>query len=431
MFDSIYRRRLERDLPKWREAGWVTSRGADAILDSIEVRPAISLAALIGTLGALLLGAGIVAFVSANWDGIPHIGRFGLLVLGMAVAYLAAAIFGRRQLRSFAEAAVMVGGLTFAAAIALIGQTYHLSGEYADAVLLWEIGIFAAVLFLGSPTMVVLGLIGAGYWTWLVSVEQGMAPHWAGLIPVVIGMLAATWLDSRNARIVAVLALIFWAAVTIVATAAQQDWSYAGTSALAACVAFAVFALGVVLASFEAWPRISALGETLLWPAIVAALVALGFEQAAELQMLNERAPLVLSAGAMAAAVLLAALAFFRRDVRAIDFILLAALCVAALAFALAVPADEFWSRLAGGAMVLVASLWVVGLGHAGSLPGGKTTGLAAFGIEIVYLYAVTLGTLLDTAVAFLGGGVLFVILAFILYRIDRRLRAKPEEATP
>jgi uncharacterized membrane protein len=313
----------------------------------------------------------------------------------------------------------------------LIGQSYHLSGDYADAVLLWEVGIFAAVLFLGSPTMVVLGLIGAAYWTWLVSVEQEMAPHWPGLAAVVIGMIAAAYLESRNARVVAALALVFWAAVAVIGTGAQQDWSYVATAALAACAALAVFSLAVLLASFDTWPRISGLGHALLWPAIVAALVALGFEQAAETPLINERVPLVFAAGAMVATVLLAALAFFRRDLRAIDFIMLAALCVAALAFAVLLPEDEFWARLAGGGLVLAASLWVVSIGHSGALPGGKVTGLAAFGIEIVYLYAVTLGTLLDTALGFLGGGVLFVVLAFILYRIDRRLSARAREATP
>lgn len=431
MFDSIYRRRLERDLPKWREKGWVTVRGADAILDSIVVRPPVSMAAVIGTLGGLLLGAGIVAFISANWDGIPRAGRFGLLIAGMAVAYLAAGLFERRQLRAFGEAALLVAGLAFAAAIALIGQSYHLSGDYAGAVLFWEIGIFAAVIFLGSPTLVVLGLVGGGYWTWLVSVEQEMAPHWAGLAPVVVGMLAAAILESRNARVVASLSLVFWAAVTIIGTGLQEDWSYVATAMLGANTAFAVFAFGVLLASFETWPRISGLGHSLMWPAIVAAVVALGFEQAAETTMTTERAPLVLSAGAMVVTVLFSAITFFRRDFRATDFILASALPVAAIAFAVLVPEDPFWARLAGAAMVLVAALWVVSLGSAGTLPGGKATGLAAFGIEIVYLYAVTLGTLLDTAVGFLGGGVLFVVLAFILYRIDRRLSAPPEEGPP
>ena len=64
MTDSGYRKRLVEDLPRWREAGWVTAEGETAILTSLEGRrSAFGLAAIVATLGALLLGAGVLAFV--------------------------------------------------------------------------------------------------------------------------------------------------------------------------------------------------------------------------------------------------------------------------------------------------------------------------------------------------------------------------------
>ena len=35
MNDTAYRKRLAADLPKWREAGWVTADGATAILAAV------------------------------------------------------------------------------------------------------------------------------------------------------------------------------------------------------------------------------------------------------------------------------------------------------------------------------------------------------------------------------------------------------------
>jgi uncharacterized membrane protein len=91
---------------------------------------------------------------------------------------------------------------------------------------------------------------------------------------------------------------------------------------------------------------------------------------------------------------------------------------------------------MAGGAIVLVAAVWAVALGQRDTMGVAKSIGLLALGAEVIYLYGVTFGTLMDTAVAFLFGGVLFIVLAWGLYRLDRRLarRATPrpaQEVTP
>ena len=211
MLDRAYRKRLVADMPKWREAGWVSEIGAAAILESMSAgRAAFGLATIVGMLGGLLVGLGVIAFVSANWQEIPRFSRFVLLAGAMALAYAAAGLLDRRKLRVFSEVALLIAGLVFAAAIALVGQSYHLSGEFADAILLWLIGIFAAAVLTASPAMTVLGLVGGGFWTWTVTFDLGAAPHWAGLLPVLVGGAIATIVGSRSLRVLAVLALIFW-----------------------------------------------------------------------------------------------------------------------------------------------------------------------------------------------------------------------------
>ena len=98
------------------------------------------------SLGALLLGLAVVAFVSSQWEFSPRVARFGMIVAGLLIAYAAAFQFERRGLRIFAEAGVLAGGVIFAAGIALVGQTYHLSGDFSGAVLLFEAGVLAAAL---------------------------------------------------------------------------------------------------------------------------------------------------------------------------------------------------------------------------------------------------------------------------------------------
>ena len=129
-----------------------------------------------------------------------------------------------------------------------------------------------------------------------------------------------------------------------------------------------------------------------------------------------------LTAVLVAVAVALAALAAARRSLSALDAGAIAVIGIVAILFALNVPSAELWGRAAGGAMVLVAALWAVNLGQTGVAGSGKATGLFALGAEVVYLYAVTFGSLMNTAVAFLLGGVLFIVLAWGLYRLDRHL---------
>jgi uncharacterized membrane protein len=426
MIDGGYRKRLGADLPRWREAGWVTAEGEAAILASLETRrSAFGLAAIVGTLGALLLGAGVVAFVGANWEDMPRIVRFVLLVLAMAVAYGVAALLAAREMRIFAEAALLVAGLVFAAAIALVGQTYHLSGDFAGAVLLWEIGVLGAALLTGSATLTVLALAGAGYWAWLNVVDLQVVPHWASLALTLIGAAAAVRLGSHYTRLVAVVALAFWIAVNFVGFSIQNDWPPFAMLAVATTVALLYWAIGSGLATLSTWEAVAAFGHAMLWPGIGAVLLAVGILQTAHNDRLTDMttdqwAPV---AGAiMAAVTVLAVVAWRRRGISAVDAAGAVAIGLAATAYAYFQPEEQMAARLVGGIIVIGAALWAINNGQTGPQRIGKTTGLAAFGIEIIYLYVVTIGTLMDTALAFLVGGALFTALAYGLFRIDRRL---------
>jgi uncharacterized membrane protein len=427
--DGGYRKRLAGDLPRWREAGWVTVEGTAAILAEVEGRrSSFGLAAIMGVLGALLIGAGVVAFVGANWELMPRIFRFGLLVAAMAVAYGAAAMLAAREFRIFSEAALLVAGLVFAAAIALVGQTYHLSGEFSDAVLLWEVGVVGAALFTGSATLTVLAFAGAGYWAWLNVVELGYVPHWLSLIFILIGCAMTVLTGARYTRLVAVLALAFWIALNLIGYAIRVDWSPFETFAAATAIALLFWAVGSVGATDSSRKALAAFGHAMLWPGIAAVLLAVGVLQTAPdwHTGTGDEQWIILGGVALIAVTALVVLAWQRKGITAIDAIGALAIGLAAMAFAYAPPESDTLARLLGGIIVLGAAVWAINLGQSGPQRVGKKTGLVAFGIEVIYLYVVTLGTLMDTAAAFLGGGILFIALAYVLFRIDRRLSRKP-----
>lgn len=425
MLDGGYRKRLTEDLPRWRESGWVTADGATAILASLEGRRStFGLAAIVGTLGALLLGVGIIAFVGANWEAMPRIVRFGLLVATMAIAYGAAAMLAAREMRMFAEVALLVAGLVFAAAIALVGQTYHLAGDFADAVLLWEIGMVGAALLTGSATLTVLALVGAGYWTWLNVVDLNATPHWESLGLILIVSAIAIRFGERYTRLLAVLTLAFWLIVNLVGVAMRLDWSPFDMLAVATVLALLFWAIGSTLASLRTRKSVAELGQAMLWPGIAGVLLSVGLLQVSPDWSRDSAIDqwILLAGGLMVGVALLAVVAHLRNGITIVDGVGAIAIGLAAIAFVYLVPEDDMTARLIGGAIVFVASLWAINHGQTDPQRVGKSTGLAAFGMEVIYLYVVTLGTLMDTALAFLVGGVLFLALAYGLFRIDRRL---------
>ncbi len=440
MFDATYRRRLAADLPKWREAGWVSPDGAEAILATLGGRgSAFTMAAIVGSLGALLLGIGVIAFVAANWEALSRPARLGVILAGLALAYATAAVLDRRQLRAFAEAALLAAALVFAAAIALVGQSYSLSIDFADAILRFEVGVFAAALLARSPTMTLVGLIGAAYWAEFGTVNNATVPHWASFAAIIVGAALAAFQGARVPRIFATLALIAWAAVTIIGFAVRDHWSFAAAAALASVSALALWALAAAVAARAPWPRFAALGEAGLVPALIAVQVAFGIEQllavgidlaASRLRSVGETAPVTAAVFIAGTGVVLALVSARRWRAGAVNLIAVAALGAAAILFALYIPGDDLLPRLAGGVMVMAAALWSVYLGQVAGHPFAKTLGLIAFGLEVIYLYAVTFGTLIETAFAFIGGGVLFVLLAWALYRVDRRLSRARERGS-
>lgn len=193
--------------------------------------------------------------------------------------------------------------------------------------------------------------------------------------------------------------------------------------ALLATLSLGVWIIGAALKD-SAVPRLAALGRDLLAPALPSLLVALGFLQFAPRLDADGagQAWAYLALLALGVALASGAAAWKARSPTAFDLVVAAALGAGAIAFSLWLSNDGFLQRLLGSVLVLAACLWTVSLGYRGRYRGGRLLGLVAFAVELAYIYALTFGTVLDTAFALLGGGALFLFVAFALFHIDRRL---------
>jgi uncharacterized membrane protein len=210
MSDWTYRRRLEADLARWQAEGLLPAASADAI--RARVRPAsdgITIATVVGIVGGLLIAAAFLAFVAANWSAIARPARFAILVAGIAVAYGLGAVFDRLGRSHLADLSAGIGSIIFGAAIALVGQMYHLGSDFAGGMLLWAAGALAAAALTGSRSALAVALVTACIWSGmrvyeLSNIHLPFAGFW-----LIAAVLAVAW-NAPTARHLVGAAALVW-----------------------------------------------------------------------------------------------------------------------------------------------------------------------------------------------------------------------------
>jgi uncharacterized membrane protein len=154
-------------LTRWLSAGVLDAPTAERIrvYEGAQARPAglrwQGLVALI--LGALLLGCGVVLFVSAHWDQVGPAARFAL-VMGMVAVFHLGGAFARKSNHGLSTALHAVGTVTVGAAIALTGQIFNIQDHWPAAILMWAIAAFAGWALLQDQAQQLLALLLLPAW---------------------------------------------------------------------------------------------------------------------------------------------------------------------------------------------------------------------------------------------------------------------------
>ncbi len=356
-----HHRRLARDLQRWTDAGWVTPEGARLIRAEIEKAPRLRLPGVLAILASVLLAFAVMSFVGAHWDEIPRLARLTLLICGLVWGGYAAA------------------GL------------FHAKGQHAisDAAILFAVSAFGASIMLISQMYHIDGNPPDGVLLW-----------WLG------ALMAGVLLRSNPALTFTMVLAGLWSLLTL----SEQDgthWPFLVPWALVTA-AFVwqgwrpgIYVSGVAMAIFAI-----SLGYTMDMKDAHAAVVALGVAGAG-LAIAGERTrpeweplwPAVFDFSAVTAYAGLFALQFIKDPSNQT----LAIFSAISLALLLAL----IWHGLSAGKR---GALW---LGYLG------------FSIEILALYAKTVGTLLDTSLFFLVAGLLFAALAYVAWRLHERRGAE------
>lgn len=125
----------------------------------------LSLVAVLGWLGAAILGLGVILLISANWDDIPSLVKLlGFFVLFAAVNLANLHLRRTDRLPWFAEGLSFLGAVLFLAGIGLISQIYQVEGRPPTAVLIWLVAIAPLAWCFRSPSVTLLSLLALVLW---------------------------------------------------------------------------------------------------------------------------------------------------------------------------------------------------------------------------------------------------------------------------
>ena len=413
MFERGYRQQLEADLVKWVASGVISGDAAQAIRKARFSDEAKSrLPGIFAMLGALMLAASVSAFVAANWQEIPRLVRLvGILTL-IAGCFFPALLLQRRGHPAIADAAVTFATLCFGAGIALVGQMYHLPGDWPAGAMLVAIGGLIAAALTGKSGPLVIAFAAMTSWSWgRFDGSFWREIHWSFLLLFVPGLLLALGRESRLLAHAAVLALSVWLAALLMPEGGARSFFNLVDGGLAVSAAYVAIGL---LALDRGWPAV--IKALLPWGAVI-----FGILLCAEIGLVLEKSlfgqhdvTAVIFPAYGAALAALAALAVLARQRDSGRLVIIAA-CAVGLTIPLMglglAEADVVRRTLVSVAVFASA----VGLIAGGLLLGLRTfvvVGYAVFGVSVLILLWQTIGTLLSQSLFFLVLGVVLLVLA-------------------
>lgn len=157
------------EIRKLAELGLITSEQADAVAAHFRLSPREPrnyLLIAFSALGGLLVLAGGVLLVSANWEAIPPLAK-QISCAALMLAFWAAGLrflLGKNPRPFVGEALCFVGAGTWLANIALYGQIYQISSEPSRAFGAWFLGIFLLPWCVRLRGVFAMSLVAAAVW---------------------------------------------------------------------------------------------------------------------------------------------------------------------------------------------------------------------------------------------------------------------------
>ncbi len=181
-----------QQLETWVGEGLITPEAARVLRGRLEARVVSSLglgALMLGSVGALMVGVGLIVLISHNWDEFSRSQRLACAFFPLMAAQVwTGFLLGRGSIEPAwkLESAALLQTMAVGACIGLVSQIYHIGGEWTRFLLVWCILSLPLVWALRVRFVAVFYLLGIGVWA-LGQVEAAQSWHVSPVIyPVLL-----------------------------------------------------------------------------------------------------------------------------------------------------------------------------------------------------------------------------------------------------
>ncbi|MDR3585903.1 MAG: DUF2157 domain-containing protein [Desulfosporosinus sp.] len=206
---------ISTELEHYAGDGLITAEQKNGIMAIYEIKGGLNFIRVVVTIGAIMVGLGILSFIASNWDGISHLAKL-LIIFGVfggvnIVGYLLA-----EKNPKTGRSLIYLGTLVYGAGIFLIGQMYNFGGEFPTAFLLWALGVVPMAFQLKDKYLMLFANILFGVY---LNGSYNLGFPYAGWVGLPIVYLAFNYFERSKL-------LLFFANLTTLSFILQITLSY-------------------------------------------------------------------------------------------------------------------------------------------------------------------------------------------------------------
>lgn len=210
---------------------------------------------ILATVGAALVGAGIILLIAHNWDDFSRAARTVIAFIPLLIAQglVVFALLRRSESRAWRESVAVFDVAAIGTAISLISQTYQIQGSFESFMRVWLILSIPIVYLLRTTLGAILYVVGSVVWLFnhwtLFGGPQNPNFFWL-LLLLVVPYFLIRYRQQRDSHETTALAIVL-ALATIVALGFTAEYAKADAGG----IAMAGLMTTIYLAGMKFFPR--------------------------------------------------------------------------------------------------------------------------------------------------------------------------------
>ena len=185
---------VSTELEHYESNGLITGEQKNEILEIYEIKGGLNFIRVVVTIGAILVGLGILSFIASNWNGISHLVKL-LIIFGVFGGVNLAGYMLSENYPKTGRSLIYLGTLVYGAGIFLIGQMYNFGGEFPTAFLLWSLGVVPLAFQLRDKYLMLFANILFGVY---LNGSYDLGFPYAGWVGVPIVYLAFNYFEKSR-----------------------------------------------------------------------------------------------------------------------------------------------------------------------------------------------------------------------------------------